>query len=77
MFISTVELPPLFVAVMVYCVLVNGVVGVPLMAPVVVSKEIPLGKLPVCDQVVGVPPLYVGVMVVIAELTLKIRSSGL
>ena len=54
---STVALPPLFVAVMVYCVLVSGAVGVPLIAPVVVSKKIPVGKLPLCDQVVGVPPL--------------------
>ena len=57
MLISTVALPPLFVAVIVYCVRVKRTVGVPLMAPVLVSKESPAGKVPVCDQIVGVPPL--------------------
>ena len=47
MLMSTVALPPLFVAVMVYCVRVNRDVGVPLMAPVVESKESPVGKVPV------------------------------
>ena len=47
MLISIVALPPLFVAVIVYCVRLNNEVGVPLIAPVVVSKESPVGKVPV------------------------------
>ena len=47
MLMSTVALPPLFVAVIVYCVRLNNAIGVPLIAPVVESKESPVGKVPV------------------------------
>ena len=56
-----VALPPVLVAVTVYDVEDEMAVGVPLMAPVDVSKERPAGSVPEIDHDVTVPPLEVGV----------------
>ena len=52
------------------------VVGVPLMAPVEVSKERPAGSVAEIDHEVTVPPLAVGVTVVMAESLVKERVLG-
>ena len=51
-------------------------VGVPLMAPVEEEKERPVGSVPEIDQEVTVPPLEVGVTVVMAESLVKERVLG-
>jgi len=51
-------------------------VGVPLIAPVEVSKERPAGSVAEIDHEVTVPPLEVGVTVVIAESLVKERVLG-
>ena len=51
-------------------------VGVPLMAPVEVSKESPAGSVPEIDQEVTAPPLEVGVTVVMAEFLVRERVLG-
>ena len=51
-------------------------VGVPLIAPVEVSKERPAGSVAEIDHDVTVPPLEVGVTVVIAESFVKERVLG-
>ena len=56
-----VALPPVLLAVTVYDVDEEMAVGVPLMAPVEVSKERPNGKVPEIDHEVAAPPLDVGV----------------
>ena len=52
-------------------------VGVPLMAPVVESMERPAGSEGETDQEVTVPPLEVGVTVVIAVPFVKVNEFGL
>ena len=80
---SAVVLPPVLLAVMVYVAEDVMAVGVPLMAPVVESMERPAGSEGDTDQEVTVPPLEVGVTVVIAvplvsvnEFGLKLRDDG-
>ena len=80
---SAVVLPPVLLAVMVYVAEDVIAVGVPLMAPVVESMERPAGSEGDTDQEVTVPPLEVGVTVVIAvplvsvnEFGLKLRDEG-
>lgn len=51
-------------------------VGVPLMAPVDVEKDSPDGSVPEMDHEVTVPPLEVGVTVVMAESLVKERVLG-
>ena len=51
--------------------------GVPEMAPVVESSERPAGKEGETDQDVMVPPLVVGVTVVMAVPFVKVNESGL
>ena len=51
--------------------------GVPLRAPVEVSKERPVGKDGVMDQEVAVPPLAVGVTDVIATPFVRVHELGL
>ena len=51
--------------------------GVPEMAPVVESSERPAGKEGETDQEVMVPPLVVGVTVVMAVPFAKVNESGL
>ena len=51
--------------------------GVPLMAPVEESRESPVGSEGETDQVVMVPPLEVGVTVVMAVPFVKVKELGL
>ena len=72
-----VSLPPVLVAVMVY---VAGEVtsdGVPLIAPVTESKDSPVGSDGRTDHDVIVPPLAVGVTVVIVVPFVKVNELGL
>ena len=59
-----VSLPPVLLAVTVYVADVVTAVGVPLMAPVEESNDKPAGSDGETDQEVIVPPLAVGVAVV-------------
>ena len=70
-----VALPPVLVAVTVYEVEDEVAVGVPEIAPVDVEKERPAGSVGEIDQEVTVPPLEVGVAVVMAVPLL--RENGL
>ena len=51
--------------------------GVPLIAPVEESSESPLGREGDTDQVVMVPPLDVGVTVVMAVPLVRVNEFGL
>ena len=51
--------------------------GVPLMAPVEESSERPAGREGETDQEVMVPPLTVGVTVVMAVPLVRVKESGL
>jgi len=72
-----VALPPVLLAVTVYVVAEVTAVGVPEMAPVEVSKERPDGRVAEMDHVVTVPPLDVGVTVVMAVFLVRVRVLGL
>tara|TARA_Y100000287_G_C14015107_1_gene254097 strand:- start:317 stop:550 length:234 start_codon:yes stop_codon:yes gene_type:complete len=72
-----VALPPALEAVTVYDVEDDTAVGVPPIAPVEVSKDRPAGSDGEIDQEVGVPPLAVGVTVVIATPFVRIDELGL
>ena len=61
-----VELPPVLLAVTVYCVEDEMAVGVPEIAPLVVENERPAGREGEIDQEVTVPPRALGVAVVMA-----------
>ena len=74
---SAVVLPPVLLAVMVYVAEDVMAVGVPLMAPVVESMERPAGSEGDTDQEVTVPPLEVGVTVVIAVPLVRVNEFGL
>ena len=74
---EAVVLPPVLVAVTVYDAELVMAVGVPLMAPVVESMERPAGSEGETDQEVTVPPLEVGVTVVIAVPFVKVNEFGL
>ena len=52
-------------------------VGVPEIAPVEVEKERPAGRVEEIDQEVTVPPLEVGVTVVMAVFLVNVRVLGL
>ena len=52
-------------------------VGVPLISPVEVSNDKPAGKDGETDQEVTVPPLIVGVTVVIAVPFVRVNELGL
>ena len=52
-------------------------VGVPEMAPVEESSERPAGSVGEIDQEVMVPPLTVGVTVVMAVPLVRLKESGL
>ena len=77
--ISTVSvaLPPVLVAVMVYVVKSDITVGVPLISPVVESRERPVGRLGDIDQVKIVPPPTVGVVALIGESLVSTNEFGL
>ena len=72
-----VSLPPVLLAVTVYVAEEVIAVGVPLMAPVVVEKESPDGSDGEIDHEVTVPPLDVGVTVVMVVPFVSVRVLGL
>ena len=74
---SAVVLPPVLVAVIVYVAEDVTAVGVPLMAPVEESRERPAGREGDTDQEVMVPPLTVGVTVVMAVPLVSVKELGL
>jgi len=61
-----VELPPVLLAVTVYCVVEETAVGVPEIAPVELENRRPAGKLGEMDHEVTAPPPALGVAVVMA-----------
>ena len=70
-------LPPAFVAVIVYEVRGETTVGVPEISPVEVENDRPIGRLVgEIDQEVTVPPLDVGVAVVIATSFVRVNELG-
>jgi len=77
MVIVVLSLPPVLVAVMVKVAEVVTAEGVPLMAPVVESRERPAGKDGETDQPVIVPPFAVGVTAVIWVPLVKVNEFGL
>jgi hypothetical protein len=56
---------------------IETAVGVPLIAPVEVSNDRPVGSDGEIDQEVIVPPLAVGVIVVIARFRMRVDELGL
>jgi len=72
-----VALPPVLVAVTVYVADAVMSVAVPEIAPVETEKERPVGSVGVIDHDVTVPPLEVGVAVVIAVPFVKVKELGL
>ena len=74
---SSVVLPPVLLAVTVYVAELVMAVGVPLIAPVEESRESPAGSPGETDQPVMVPPLAVGVTVVMAVPLVKVKELGL
>ena len=74
---SAVVLPPVLVAVTVYVAEEVTAVGVPEMAPVDESRERPAGSDGETDQEVTVPPLVVGVTVVMAVPLVRVNVFGL
>lgn len=72
-----VALPPVLVAVTVYVADAVIWVGVPEIEPVEVEKVRPVGSVGVIDHDVTVPPLEVGVAVVIAESLVSVKELGL
>ena len=71
-----VPLPPALVAVTVYEVDDETTVGVPLIAPVVVLKDNPVGSDGEIDQEVTAPPLDDGVTVVIVVPLVRVKELG-
>ena len=71
---SPVPLPPALIAVTVYVVAVVMLVGVPDIAPLVVENDSPAGSDGEIDQDVIVPPLTLGVAVVIAVPLVKVNG---
>ena len=69
-----VELPPVLLAVTVYCVEEDTAVGVPLMAPVELENRRPAGKVGEIDQEVTVPPPALGVAVVMAVPLVRVNG---
>ena len=72
-----VSLPPLLTAVTVYVVEPLIIVGVPQMVPLLVPKDMPVGKDGDIDQLVTGSPVNVGVTeLVIAVPIVKVNESG-
>ena len=69
-----VELPPVLVAVTVYVAVEVILVGVPEIAPLVVENDSPAGSEGEMDQEVTVPPLTVGVAVVMATPLVSVNG---
>lgn len=74
MVMVVVALPPVLVAVTVYVAEIDTAVGVPEIAPVDVENDKPAGSDGVIDHDVTVPPLEVGVSVVIAVPFVKLNG---
>ena len=74
---SSVVLPPVLLAVTVYVADEVTAVGVPEIAPVDESSDRPAGNEGETDHVVMVPPLAVGVTVVMAVPLVKVNEFGL
>ena len=74
---SSVVLPPVLLAVIVYVAEEVTEDGVPEIAPVEESRESPAGSDGETDQEVMVPPLTVGVTVVMAVPLVSVKASGL
>ena len=72
-----VALPPVLVPVTVYVAEEVTAVGVPLMAPSDEANERPAGSEGETDQDVTVPPVVVGVVVVMAVPLVKVNELGL
>ena len=72
-----VALPPVLVAVTVYVAEEETTEGVPLISPVEVEKTRPVGSVGVIDHDVMVPPLAVGVTVVMATSLVSVKELGL
>ena len=72
-----VSLPPVLLAVTVYVAEEVTAEGVPEMAPVEESIERPAGRVGESDHEVTVPPLLVGVTVVIAVPLVSVNELGL
>ena len=71
-----VALPPLLVAVTVYVVDELIEVGVPEIAPVDVEKARPAGNVGEIDHEITVPPVEVGVDVVMSASLVKLKEVG-
>ena len=74
---SAVVLPPVLLAVTVYVAEEVMLVGVPLMAPVEESSDSPAGREGETDHEVTVPPLELGVTVVMAVPFVSVSVLGL
>ena len=74
---SAVVLPPVLLAVTVYVAEEVMLVGVPLIAPVEESIDSPAGREGETDHEVTVPPLELGVTVVMAVPFVNVNESGL
>ncbi len=74
---EAVVLPPVLLAVTVYDAEEVMAEGVPLMAPVEESSERPAGREGETDHEVTVPPLLVGVTVVMAVPLVRVNEFGL
>ena len=74
---SAVVLPPVLLAVTVYVAEEVMLVGVPLIAPVEESIDSPAGREGETDQEVTVPPLELGVTVVMAVPFVSVSVLGL
>tara|TARA_B100000674_G_scaffold436994_1_gene397514 strand:- start:8 stop:268 length:261 start_codon:yes stop_codon:yes gene_type:complete len=77
MVMVVVALPPVLVPVTVYVAEEVTAVGVPLMAPSDEANERPAGSEGETDQDVTVPPVVVGVVVVMAVPLVKVNELGL
>ena len=69
-----VELPPVLLAVTVYCVVEETAVGVPLIAPVELENKRPVGNDGEIDHEVTAPPRALGVAVVMAVPFSKVNG---
>ena len=69
-----VSVPPVLLAVTVYCVVDVIAVGVPEISPLVVENESPAGSEGEIDQEVIVPPLTLGVAAVMAVPLVKVNG---
>ena len=74
---EAVVLPPVLLAVTVYDAEEVMADGVPLIAPVDESSERPAGRVGETDHEVTVPPLTVGVTVVMAVPLVSVNEFGL